>query len=163
MHVDRSWLTILVVVFGTRWLVASSTVQHAKRVADSLHFKGSLAIRILCGLGAPIAFYGAGVVASSSTVKSDWWVAVVLALVGFAALAMWPEELVTTATSISQSRFLGLGMWTKAWSDIDYATENSAKGSIEVSPRVGRKFIHTRLHVGHGDFLAVVRRHYRMF
>ncbi len=76
---------------------------------------------------------------------------------------MWPEEIVTNSTTISQSRLLGMGRNTVSWVDVDYATENSLHGNIEVVPRVGKKIVHTRLHVGRDDFLGIVRRHCRMF
>jgi len=162
MH-DLSWLTVLVAVFATRWFFASSSLQHGKRIADSTHFKGSIGIRLLFGLGAPTAFYGAGVVALSPTVRSDWWVCVVLAAVGVSIIAMWPEEIVTNSTDVSQSRLFGLGKNVIRWSDVDYASDNPANGNIEVAPKEGKKIVLTRLHVGHDDFLAIVRRHCRMF
>jgi hypothetical protein len=120
----------MVVVFATRWFLSGSS-SRGKRIAGSVHFKGSIGIRILCGLGAPTAFYGAGVVALSSTFRSDWWVCIILAAVGVSAIAMWPEEIITTSQNISQSRFFGLGNRTDAWADIEYATENPANGNIE--------------------------------
>jgi hypothetical protein len=163
MHVDRSWLTVMLVVFGTRWFFAASSLQRGKLIAGAVHFKGSIGIRLLFGLGAPTAFYGAGVVAMSPNFKSDWWVCVVLAAVGASVIAMWPEEIITNAMTISQSRLFGLGRTTIPWSDVDYATENPVNGNIEVAPKEGRKIVHTQLHVGKDDFLGIVRRHCRMF
>ena len=163
MHVDRSWLTVMLVVFGTRWFFAGSALQSGKLIAGAVHFKGSTAIRLLFGLGAPTAFYGAGVVAVSSNLRSDWWVCVVLAGVGASVIAMWPEEIVTNSTGVSQSKFFGLGRKTIPWTGVDYATESPVNGNIEVAPKAGPKIVHTRLHVGHADFLAIVQRHCRMF
>ena len=65
MPPDRSWLTILFVIFGTRWLLANSTFQHSRRLGETIHFPGGMGIRLLCGIMAPISLYGAGVVALS--------------------------------------------------------------------------------------------------
>ena len=99
----------------------------------------------------------------SSNLRTDWWVCLVLAGVGASVIAMWPEEIVTNSTRVSQSKFFGLGRKMIPWSDVDYATENPANGNIEVAPKEGPKIVHTRLHVGHADFLAIVQRHCRMF
>jgi hypothetical protein len=163
MQPDRSWFTVLLVTFGIRWFLTSSSLQPGKRIAGTAHFEGSLGVRLLIGLGAPTAFYGAGTVALSSAVKSDWWVCLVLAGVGTAAIAIWPEEITASSTDVSQSRFFGLGKRTIRWSEVDYASENPANGNIEVAPKEGKKIVHTRLHVGHEDFLAIVRRQCRMF
>jgi hypothetical protein len=163
MHVDRSWLTVMFVVFGTRWFFAGSALQSGKLIAGAVHFKGSTAIRLFFGIGAPTAFYGAGVVALSSNFKSELWVCVVLAGLGASVIAMWPEEIVTNSTTNSQSRLFGLGKTTIPWTEVDYATENPSNGNIEVAPKEGRKIVHTRLHVGHDDLLAIVRRHCRIF
>lgn len=53
MHVDRSWLTVMLVIFGTRWFLAGSAPRNGKLIAGGVHFKGSTAIRLLFCFGAP--------------------------------------------------------------------------------------------------------------
>jgi len=118
-----------------------------------------LGIRLAFGLTIPTAFYGAGVVAFSPTAKSDWLTVAILTALALGCIALWPEEIVTTSRGISQSRFLGLGLRTAAWSDIDCAADYPDTGNIEVFPRAGKKFVHTRLHVGHDEFLLVLKRY----
>jgi hypothetical protein len=160
---DTSWLTVLVVVFGTRWFLASSTFQHAKRLGDALYFKGSLGIRLLFGLGIPTALYGTGVVLHSPFAKPDWWTAAILIALAISGMYFWPEEVVATRKDVSQSRLLGLGRTTIPWPDVDYANDDPANGNIEVVPKIGRKIVLTRLHVGHDDFMAIARKHCRIW
>ena len=163
MHVDRSWLTIVVVVFGTKWFLAESSFSRARHIGGEVRFPGSTSSRLLFGLSAPIAVYGAGTVALSSTVRNDWWVSVVLACLAAIAIWMWPEEIITTAKGISQRGRFGIGKYGFSWSEVDYATEDPTNGNILVAPKSGKKIVHTRMHVGHDEFLQVVRRRCRMW
>jgi hypothetical protein len=163
MPVDRSWLTILVSVFTIRWFLASSASQRAKRVGDSVHFKGMIGIRLLFGLGGAMFLYGAGAVAFSKVGKTDWITFIILATFGIACIVFWPEEIVMDKSEVSQSRFIGLGRRAIAWPDVDYAGENPANKTIEVVPKEGKKIVFTVMHAGHDDFLAFARRHCRIF
>jgi hypothetical protein len=159
---DRSWLTILFVIFGTRWLLAGSAFQRGIRVAETTHFPGGLGIRLLCGIMAPVFLYGAGVVALSPTRKQDWWVFLVLLCLAGTCLWLWPEEIVISPTDVSQKRLFGLGTKRITWDDVDYIADDPIRG-ITVAAKDGLKIVHTKLHVGHEEFLAILKRHHRVF
>lgn len=162
MSPDRSWLTIVSVVLGTRWALAFSGFQRGKRLGDITHFPGRLGIRLLCAFVTPVALYGAGVVAFSSSAQRDWWVSFVLFALFGTGLLLWPEEIETSSAGVSQKRFFGFGRKQIPWSDLDYVADDPTRGIILVSKN-GLKIVHSSLHIGHDDFLTIVKQHHRVW
>jgi hypothetical protein len=152
----------MIVAFAARWLIAASSLQKAKQIAGTVHFRGSLLIRMLFGVVIPTSLYGALTVAFSPTAKDDWWVSLILGVLGIGTIIGWPEQIVTSSEGISQSKILGLGWRTIRWPDVDYATENQTSGGVEVVPRQGRKIILSSMHTGREEFLEILRDHCRV-
>jgi hypothetical protein len=162
VRIILQWLVFTLVAFCANWILASSSLQKATANAGTIYFKGGILIRIIFGIFIPTLFYGAAVVATSPTLRSNWWVALILLACALGAIAYWPEQIVTDSNEIRQSRVLGLGWRVIPWADIECAIVNPATGSVEVIPKAGRKVVHTAMHVDRNEFLAVLRSHHTL-
>lgn len=160
MRFSPESLTIVSVFFATRWLLTSAG--SGQKQGTQTRFPGSLGVRLLCSFVGPTALYGAITVLRSHD-KPAWWVSLVLLALTGSALWLWPREIVTTSQGISQRKILGRTGKQFLWNDVEYAHDNSLNGNVEVVTKSGEKILHTPMHVGHLDFLQIVKRHCRIW
>jgi hypothetical protein len=69
---------------------------------------------------------------------------------------------VISSIGVSQKRSFGFGRKQIAWSDVDFVTDEPTR-EITIASTHGVKIVHTPLHVGHDDFLTIVRRHHKVW
>jgi hypothetical protein len=158
-----TWISLMIVVLATRTVFVWSSFSGAVRAAGETKFPGSGLIRGLFAVGISVFSYGAVTVAFSPSVRSDWWVCVVLGFFAVCALFAWPRTIFVDDLGIRQSGAFGLGLNVIRWDDVDYATDNPEAGGVLVISKTGARIVLSPMHAGRTEMLEILQKRCRMF
>lgn len=150
-----TWLTIVVSLIAVRWLAVEARAERARRDGETTLYRAPLGVRVLFGVGFLGMVYGAGVEA----LNRDWWVSVLLAILGIFCLSQWPSELGVSKTGIFEHKWFGLRNRAFRWDEIASAMTNSSEDSVWVISDSSATIKHSKYHVDRSGFIAQMKRY----